>query len=310
VIAVDTWRIPDGPVPYNPRSTVAWGATPPVPTAREPRKSLAGQVFESNLVSGSQFPEGVLRPSPSFQHTTRGRCAGRLRGSGASSRGNRGNRLARETQTSKNTGKKPVPPAQRGSHGSHQPPLLAPALPPAGEGPLLLRGTTAAVAQLRRPRANPRPVGERVSTHRTTSAARMRTPDRRRPRGRPGTASTPSASDRRFLRLTRIMHTLGQETFESELKAIRTQVFRSSFTTMQPKQTAPQRTTPTPMRWHGPSTRFAEARADPTRKPSRPSSGCPHLVTCRRALLVWPAALPPRAGSGTPPRLWPTPGFT
>jgi hypothetical protein len=45
---------------------------PPVPTAREPGKSLAGQVFESNLGPGSQFPEGVLHPSPSSQHTTPG----------------------------------------------------------------------------------------------------------------------------------------------------------------------------------------------------------------------------------------------
>jgi len=46
------------------------------------------------------------------------------------------------------------------------------------------------------------------------------------------------------------MHTLGQEKYENEQKAIRPQDFRPSITAEQPKQTASPRTAPPAMRWH------------------------------------------------------------
>ena len=60
---------------------------PPVPTAREPRKPLKERWFESNLGSGSQFPEGVLRRLPFSRDTMPGRCVKRERGTGGYSVG-------------------------------------------------------------------------------------------------------------------------------------------------------------------------------------------------------------------------------
>jgi hypothetical protein len=64
---------------------------------------------------------------------------------------------------------------------------------------------------------------------------------------------TPGRSFRKLTPRAQIMHTRGQGQYENEHKAIGPQDFRPSTTAELPKQTALQRTAPTPMRDHNPS---------------------------------------------------------